>query len=133
MAAKKASAKLKRKSVSGNMSKKSAPKKMPVIKETLSKGAIVKTITVMTELAKKDVVAVIEGLTCVIEQHVKAKGPGKFVLPGLLKITVVKKPAKPARRGINPFTGEEVTFKAKPASKAIKVKALKKLKEMATA
>jgi len=52
-------------------------------------------------------------------------------LPGLLKISAVKKPAKKARKGINPFTGEETMFKAKPASIALKIRPLKKLKEMA--
>ncbi|NNC55586.1 MAG: integration host factor, partial [Pseudomonadales bacterium] len=56
---------------------------------------------------------------------------GEFVLPGLLKVNTVKKPARKARKGINPFTGEETMFKAKPASIAVKVRPLKKLKEMA--
>ncbi len=62
-----------------------------------------------------------------IELHVKSRGPGKFVMPGLMKISVVKKPATPARRGRNPFTGEDVMFKAKPARRVIKVRALRKL------
>jgi nucleoid DNA-binding protein len=48
-----------------------------------------------------------------------------------MKIATVKKPAKKARKGINPFTGEETVFKAKPASNAVKIRPLKKLKEMA--
>ena len=56
---------------------------------------------------------------------------GEFTLPGMLKITTVSKPAKKARKGINPFTGEETMFKAKPASIAVKVRPLKKLKEFA--
>ncbi|HEX7763337.1 MAG TPA: HU family DNA-binding protein, partial [Cellvibrio sp.] len=75
--------------------------------------------------------AVLDELTNIIEGHVKKKGVGEFVLPGLLKITTVKKPATKARKGINPFTKEEVTFKAKPASISVKVRPLKKLKEMA--
>ena len=100
------------------------------VKEPLTKGGIIKAITDITTLPKKDVVASLDALTQVIELHIKSRGPGKFVMPGLLKINVVKKPAKPARKGINPFTGEEVMFKAKPAHKVIKIKALKKLKEM---
>jgi nucleoid DNA-binding protein len=73
---------------------------------------------------------VLDCFTQLIEKHVTSGGPGKFVLPGLMKITVVKKPAKPARKGLNPFTGEEIMLKAKPAYKAVKIKALKKLKEM---
>jgi nucleoid DNA-binding protein len=100
------------------------------VKDPLTKGGIIKAITDITDLPKRDVVASLDALTKVIELHVKSRGPGKFVMPGLLKINVVKKPAKPARKGINPFTGEEVMFKAKPAHKVIKIKALKKLKEM---
>jgi nucleoid DNA-binding protein len=109
-----------------------APKKASTVsvKDPLTKGGIIKAITDITSLSKKDVVASLEALTKVIELHVKSRGPGKFVMPGLLKINVVKKPAKPARKGVNPFTGEEVMFKAKPAHKVIKIKALKKLKEM---
>jgi nucleoid DNA-binding protein len=100
------------------------------VKDPLTKGGIIKAITDITSLSKKDVVASLEALTKVIELHVKSRGPGKFVMPGLLKINVVKKPARPARKGVNPFTGEEVMFKAKPAHKVIKIKALKRLKEM---
>jgi nucleoid DNA-binding protein len=134
MAAKKASAKSTRKVTKKKaVVKVAAPKKMTSVKDPLTKGGIVKAIMDMTSLAKKDVSGVLDSLGCLIELHVKSKGPGKFVLPGLLKINVVKKPARPARKGINPFTGEEVMFKAKPAHKVVKVKALRKLKDMATA
>ena len=53
----------------------------------------------------------------------------KFVLPGLLKMTVKKVAAKKARKGISPFTGEEIMFKAKPASRKVKILPLKNLKE----
>lgn len=109
---------------------KPAMKKLSVGKDPLTKGGIVTAVTDMTCLAKKDVTAVMEALGFVIEAHVASRGPGKFTFPGLMKISVVRKPARPARRGINPFTGEEVMFKAKPARKVVKIKALKKLKEM---
>lgn len=131
MAAKKASAKSKRKSSvkkkTGN--KQAVVKKMPTIKDPLSKSGMIKALMDMTAMARKDVATVLENLNTLIEMHVKSRGPGKFVLPGVLKITVVKKAARPARKGINPFTGEETMFKAKPAHKVVKIKALKKLKE----
>ena len=130
MAAKKTSAKSSKKTVK-KKPVKAVAKKLPVVKDALTKGGIVKALMEMTSLAKKDVVSVMDGLGSLIELHVKSRGPGKFVMPGLLKISVVKKPARPARKGINPFTGEETTFKAKPAHKVVKVKALRKLKEMA--
>lgn len=102
--------------------------KLPTFKEPASKSTMIKAITEATGLGKKDVTTVLEYLGLVIEKHVK--GPGKFVLPGLMKLTVVKKPARPARKGINPFTGEEIMIKAKKASKAVKIRPLKKLKEM---
>lgn len=133
MAAKKASAKSKGRVVKKKVSTaKPVVKKMPVIKDPLTKGGLIKAIMDMTALGKKDVASVLESLHTVIEMHVKSRGPGKFVMPGLLKITVIKKAARPARKGINPFTGEEQMFKAKPAHKVVKIKALKKLKEQVT-
>lgn len=135
MAAKRASAKTrkgtKKKSAKvTKMAMKASPKKLTAVKDPLTKGGIVRAIMDMTCLGKKDVAGVLESLGTLIELHVKPRGPGKFVLPGLLKINVVQKPARPARRGINPFTGEETTFKAKKAYKAVKVRPLRKLKEM---
>ena len=113
--------------------KKTAPMKLPSFREPLSKSTLIKTITDVTCLGKKDVVAVLDCLTEVIEKHVKPGGPGTFVMAGMMKINVVKKPARAARKGINPFTGEEIMIKARPAYKAVKIKALKKLKEMVAA
>jgi nucleoid DNA-binding protein len=84
-----------------------------------------------TGLTKKDVAAVFESLSGQIQKNLGGRGaPGMFTLPGLLKMRVVKKPATKARKGVNPFTGEEMMFKAKPASKTVKVAALKGLKDM---
>ena len=135
MAAKKASAKarkvVKKKSVQKTVAKKTSAVKTPTVKDPLTKGGLIKAIMDMTDLAKKDVSAVLDSVNTLIELHVRSRGPGKFVMPGVFKITVVKKPARAARKGINPFTGEEVMFKAKPAHKVVKIKALKKLKEQA--
>jgi len=105
--------------------------KLKPIKDKLSKTQILDQIATETGLARKQVAAVLDSLTEVIEAHVKKNAVGEFVLPGLLKISTVRKPAVKARKGINPFTKEEVTFKAKPASTAVKVRPLKKLKDMA--
>jgi len=133
MAKKKSTSKTKRKSTSvkSAASKTSTTaKKMPSFKDPLTKSGMIKTITDVTSVNKKDVVSVLECLNQVIEKHVKSGGPGKFVMPGVLKITVVKKPARSARKGVNPFTGEEIMIKARPAYKTVRIKALKKLKEM---
>lgn len=110
---------------------KAAPAVVKPIAERQNKTQVLQQIADATELSKKQVQAVLDELTNVIEGHIKKKGIGEFVLPGLLKITTVKKPATKARKGINPFTKEEVTFKAKPASISVKVRPLKKLKEFA--
>lgn len=110
---------------------KAAPAVVKPIAERQNKTQMLQQIADATELNKKQVQSVLDELTNIIEGHVKKKGIGEFVLPGLLKITCVKKPATKARKGINPFTGEEVMFKAKPASTSVKVRPLKKLKEMA--
>lgn len=135
MAVKKSASKMKRKSGSAKPAAKPAAKKMatvkmPAVKDPMSKSGMIKTITDVTCLSKKDVVSVLDCFTQVIEKHVKSGGPGIFVMPGLMKISVVKKPARPARKGVNPFTGEEIMIKARPAYKAVKIKPLKKLKEM---
>ena len=106
-------------------------KKPTTIKERYTKTQILDDIAESTELTRKQVAAVLDSLSTVIECHVKKRAVGEFVLPGLLKITTVRKPAVKARKGINPFTKEEVMFKAKPATTVVKVRPLKKLKDMA--
>lgn len=106
-------------------------KAAPSVKDPFTKTLLTKTLCDMTGLASKDVKNVMESLEQIIHEHMKARGPQLFTLPGLAKIKVIRKPATKARKGINPFTGEPTTFKAKPARNVVKVLALKKLKEMA--
>ncbi len=95
----------------------------------LSKNAILEAITnaVGEDLSKKQVKMVMETLVAV--GHRELKKTGIFVLPGFAKFTVVKKPARPAREGINPFTKEMQKFPAKPASKAVRARAVKAVKD----
>ena len=81
-------------------------------------------------LSKKEVDTVFSSLGQLIDLDIGKKGPGIFNVPGLMKIVRITKPATKARKGINPFTGEETTFKAKPARNVVKVRALKALKDM---
>jgi len=114
--------------------KKSAPKTAATtVKSVLSKSALVHHLAGTSGAAAKDVRAVIAALEDTIRASISKKGPRTFVLPGLLKITAVAVPAKKARKGINPFTGEETVFKAKPATVKVKVRPMKKLKDAATA
>lgn len=110
---------------------KAPARKMTAIKDRYTKTQILNEIADNTELTKKQVNDVLEELNVLMERHIKPRSCGEFVLPGMMKINTVKKPAKKARKGINPFTGEETTFKAKPASTAVKIRPLKKLKDMA--
>lgn len=86
-----------------------------------------------TGLTKKQVSSVFDQLKSVMEGHVKKGSAQVFTLPGLLKVKVIRKPATRARKGINPFTGLETTFKAKPARNVVKVQPLKALKDMVVA
>lgn len=96
-----------------------------------TKSEIYAKIVDETGLARKDVAAVFESLNGQIKKNLGGRNaPGMFTVPGLLKMRVVKKPARKARMGTNPFTGEEMMFKAKPATKVVKISALKGLKDM---
>ena len=95
-----------------------------------SKGEILTTAAEETGLSRKQVAAVLESLSGQIRSALGKKGPGAFVVPGLMKINVIHKPATKARKGINPFTKEEQMFKAKPARRVVKVRPLKSLKEV---
>lgn len=105
-------------------------KKVVAVKQAMTKSQIHSTLADNAGITKKQVDAVFDGLGELIERHIKKRGAGEFTLPGLLKVKVVRKPATKARKGINPFTGEETVFKAKPARNVVKLKGLKKLKDM---
>ncbi|MBW1782008.1 MAG: HU family DNA-binding protein [Deltaproteobacteria bacterium] len=122
MAAKKSSKK--------KAAKKVTTRKIPAVKKPMTKAEILSEIAVNTELTKKQVSMVFDEFAVLIERHIKKRSPGQFTFPGLMKIEVKRKPATKARKGINPFTGEETVFKAKPARRAVKIRPLKKVKEM---
>jgi len=113
---------------------KAAPTKAKVATygDPLSKAQLTAKLAESTGLTKKQVNDVLDDLNDVIAGHLKNRGgAGSFTLPGLFKITTKHKPATKARKGTNPFTGEEVMLKAKPASVQVRVRPLKKLKDMA--
>jgi nucleoid DNA-binding protein len=95
----------------------------------LSKSQFVEALVGKTGLTKKQIVLVLDGLNSVVTQQLSKRGPGEVVIPGLLKLGVVEKPAAPAHEGINPFTKEPMTYKARPARKVIRVRPLKGLKD----
>jgi nucleoid DNA-binding protein len=107
---------------------RSAP--LSSVDKALTKGQLFNALAGSTGIARKEIATLFDHLSVVIGAHFKKQGPGQFTLPGLVKITLKHKPATKARKGTNPFTGEEMLFKAKPARHVIKVRPLQKLKEM---
>ena len=132
MAVKKKAAKKKtaKKKVTRKAAAAAPAKRIKAIKEPMTKSAILNTIAEDTELSRKQVAAVLESLSDIINGHIKKGGVGYCTVPGLMKIKTIRKPATRARKGINPFTGEETVFKAKPARTVVKVLPLKGLKDM---
>jgi nucleoid DNA-binding protein len=106
------------------MAKSTATKNKP-----LSKSEVLNAVAdaVGEEISRKQVKEVVETLATV--GHKELKKNGVFVLHGFAKFVVVKKPARPAREGINPFTKEKQMFAAKPASKAVRARAVKQIKD----
>jgi len=96
----------------------------------MTKSEIISGITDATGLTKKDVSSVFEAMAAQIKKSLGRSGTGAYTVPGLMKLVVQRKPATKARKGINPFTGEETVFKAKPARNVVKIRPLKNLKDM---
>ncbi len=95
-----------------------------------TKSEIYRELSERTELSRKQVVAVFDEMATMIKKDLGKRGPGVFTVPGLMKVKVVRKPATKARKGINPFTKEEMVFKAKPARNVVKALPLKAMKDM---
>ena len=113
-----------------NMELKPVSKIAKSVKKPRSKSDIVNVLAETSGLTKKDVAKIFSSLSDLITLDIGQAGPGIFNIPGLMKIVKVEKPATKARKGVNPFTGEPMVFKAKPARSIVKVRALKALKEM---
>ena len=123
------------------MAKKAAPKatesksapaagKSEAAKKAATKGEVYSSIAEKTGLGKKDVAKVFDALGELVGKELGKKGPGQFTIPGLVKLRVVRKPATKAKQGINPFTKEPMTIKAKPARNVVKALPMKALKEL---
>lgn len=95
-----------------------------------SRGDVVKQIAAATELKTGKVREVFEVLSNLMAADLGKKGCGEFNFNGLMKLRAVNKPATPARKGRNPFTGQEIMIKAKPASRKVRVRALRNLNAM---
>jgi DNA-binding protein HU-beta len=103
------------------------PKEKNMAKGPLSKSSLIQTLSDKSEIARKDVKGLLETIASI--GYTELKKNGLFVVPGLVRMVVQKKPATKARKGINPFTGEPAVFKAKPARKVIKARPVKAAKD----
>lgn len=110
-----------------------AKKNLTAVKERYSKTAMLNEIADNTGISRKQVSAVFDELSDLIERHIKKRACGEFVIPGLMKVMTVRKPATKAKKNVpNPFRpGELMDVAAKPARTIVKVRPLKKLKDMA--
>jgi nucleoid DNA-binding protein len=139
MATKKAAKKAPKKAAKKAPARKKAAKKAaPAVKKStapiqqkMTKGQIVTSLAESTGLTKKQVSSVLDDYDSLIMRSIKKRAVREFTVPGIMKITTADIAAKKARKGINPFTGLEQMFKAKPASVRVKIRPLKKLKEVA--
>lgn len=105
-----------------------APMKATTTKQT--KSQVIAAISENTGLSKKEVGSVFSAMSDLVVSHMKRRGSGEFTIPEMgVKIRRVKKPATKSRKGVNPFTGEAITIKAKPARNQVRLSALKSLKE----
>ena len=102
----------------------------PTSKKPMTNTEMIAALAESTGLTRQQVVSLFDELAKLIEKELGKEGAGIFNIFNLLKIKVVRKPASPERKGINPFTKEETVFKAKPAKTAVKIVPLKGLKDM---
>jgi nucleoid DNA-binding protein len=111
------------------MAKKAAPKAAPKAAKNMTKGEIYSSLAESTGLSKKQISGVFDSLSDLVKKEIGKKGPGTFIIPGMIKIRRVHKPATKAKQGINPFTKQPMTIPAKPARSVVKAAPLKLLKE----
>jgi DNA-binding protein HU-beta len=100
-----------------------------VTNKRLSKSQFVDALAEKSGLTKKQAASALDTINAIVMQQLGQGGPGEVLLPGLLRLRVVKKPASPKHEGINPFTKEPMTYEAKPARKVIRARPLKALND----
>ena len=95
----------------------------------MSKSQFVTTLAEKSGLNRKQAASALDTINAMVAQQLGKRGPGEVIIPGLLKLSVVDKSATRQHEGVNPFTKEPMTYKAKAARKIIKVRPLKALKD----
>jgi hypothetical protein len=106
------------------------PLKASAASKARSKGEVFRAIAELTGVHRRDAAAVLLGLGALIKADLSKSGAGSFKVPGLMRIVVKRKPATKAHMRINPFTKEQVMFKAKPARNVVRVRPLQGLRDM---
>jgi nucleoid DNA-binding protein len=106
------------------------PVKIAAAAKPRTKSEVYRTIAEHVGIRPRDVAGVFHVMASMIKADLAKNGPGVFKVPGLMRVTVTRKPATKARMGINPFTKEQVMFKAKPARNVVRVRPLRGLKEL---
>jgi len=102
--------------------------KLTIPKAPYKKAEFFNILAEQSSLSRKQVKAAVEAMDAIIKIHLLKNGPGQFTLPGVFKMSAITKPATKAKPGRNPFTGEEIMIKAKPARRVVKMRILKKFK-----
>ena len=95
----------------------------------MNKSQFVAAMAEKSGLTRQQAESALDAINAMVAQQLGKRGPGEVLIPGLLRLNVVDKPATSQREGVNPFTREPMTFKARPARRVIKVRALKALKD----
>ena len=98
-------------------------------KKRMSKTQFVTAVAEKSGLTKKQVNTALDAINAIVPRELGKNGPGEVILPGLLKLSVLNKPATRQHKGINPFTKEPMTYKAKAARRVVKIRPLKALKD----
>lgn len=106
------------------------PVKVSASSKARTKGDVYRTVADHVGIKPRDVAGVFHVMGSLIKADLSKNGAGVFKVPGMMRITVTRKPATKARMGINPFTKEQVMFKAKPARNVIRIRPMRQLKEM---
>jgi nucleoid DNA-binding protein len=123
---------VKKKRAVGRATKKPAPKpsKISAATKARSQGEVFRTLAEHAGIQRSHVASMFQAMGAMIKADLSKSGAGVFKVPGLMRITVKRKPATPARPGINPFTKEPTTFKAKPARNVVRIRPLAALRGM---
>lgn len=100
-----------------------------MVNKRLSKTQFVAELAEKTSLTKRQAASALDALNGMVAHQLGKRGPGDVVIPGLVRLLVVEKPATAQHEGINPFTKAPMTYKAKPARKVIRARPLKGLKD----